>query len=125
MREIKFRVWNKKAKQMEYITPFDNGADWGDEICIPNDDKNSIVMQFTGLKDFNGKEIYDSDIVNIKHPDDKGGDFENTNGMVFWDEREGGWYHGNSEGRPPKRMWEYAEVVGNIWENTELLNKKI
>ena len=75
----------------------------------------------TGLHDRAGKEIWEGDIVRIQHPEDKGGDFGDTVGHVFWWGEEGAFYHGNSSGRPPKRMWEYCEVLGNVYENGDLL----
>lgn len=47
--------------------------------------------------------------------------FGNTLGRVFWDEKEATYFHGNQAGRPPKRMWEYCEVIGNIYEHGDLL----
>lgn len=79
--------------------------------------KSIELLQFTGLKDLNGTEIYEGDIVKGQHPVD----FEKRPfiGRVFyWD---GAWYHGFHNDRPPKRMWEYVEVIGNIYENPELL----
>ncbi len=58
MREIKFRAWNDKLKK------FANDWKWQDEdgVLTPYSD-DCILMQFTGLKDKNGKEIYSDDYL--------------------------------------------------------------
>lgn len=129
MREIKFRAWDKEKKIMcggfghcrafnsQEIVEGINGI--GKIMLKPN----IILMQYTGLEDIKGNEIWESDIVNIKHPQDLCGDFKNTNGRVFWYEDHGCWVHGNMSGRPPKRMWEYCEVIGNIYEHSHLLDE--
>jgi hypothetical protein len=59
MREIKFRAWDKITEKMDY-----ENWPW---IYVNGDSERSdtIVMQFTGLKDNKGKEIYEGDIVKL------------------------------------------------------------
>ena len=69
MREIKFRAWDKKNRIM--YTPsyeFDRQGELCTDIrfcneCESNNDNDLEVMQFTGLKDKNNKEIYEGDII--------------------------------------------------------------
>jgi len=56
MREIKFRAWDKDLHKM-----------YNKWTVIPDDDRSHILMQYTGLKDKNGKEIYEGDIVKHKN----------------------------------------------------------
>lgn len=129
-RESKYKFWDKHnkvwvgpytLKQLADEDAFSSDREWK-AICSKWECYESV--EYTGLKDCKGQEIYESDIVRINHPHDMTGDFTNAIGEVFWWNEEGGWYHGNGNGRPPKRMRKYAEVIGNIYENSELLQKQ-
>jgi uncharacterized phage protein (TIGR01671 family) len=125
MRTIKFRAWSKPEQKMYACFGFMNGQ----ALIIKDDghvgakDEDFELMQFTGLTDKAGKETYEGDIVLITHPQDLTGDFTNAIGEVFWWDEEGAWYHGNNHGRPPKRMWKYVEIIGNVYEHPELLEE--
>lgn len=73
MREIKFRAWHPKTKEMRdvetidwdetgYLTEVTAGYTWGEKFR-PADFQQLVLMQFTGLKDKNGKEIFEGDVV--------------------------------------------------------------
>ena len=61
MREIKFRAWDKSAGQM--LNNVHNTYDWELMPVDKSEDESFHLMQFTGLRDKNGVEIYESDVV--------------------------------------------------------------
>lgn len=139
MREIKFRVWDKKTKKMRQLVNIVFNAGFGVEsndntikliwvkgkdiiedkdIQIQRED-NFELMQYTGLHDKNGKEIYEGDIVKIKH---KG---ETDIGKIIYEYNEFTVDVMNMNkpyGRIKLEMLEkFIEAIGNIYENSDLL----
>jgi len=122
MREIKFRVWDRLYKKMKYDD--DIGYEPGDlQVAFLSSffsDPNFEWMQFTGLKDKNGKEIYEADVV--RH-------FDEISGSVQWSGYGMGknrWIPAYTDGkrvlvRDADNVCEYVEIIGNIYENPELL----
>jgi len=117
MKDIKFREWD--GERMDY------------EPCIGLGGTSSIntwfkcgntVMQYTGLKDKAGKEIYEGD--RVKRPSSNGtpeqmayGSIKENKGCYYIDFGGGYWTHG-------LLLYHFAqcEIIGNIYESPELLN---
>ena len=149
MRERKFRAWDKYEKRMLYRNIFDrnwyatpanneNGCNCVRGIT-PEDKSNIELMQYTDLKDKNGVEIYEGDIVRIgtyfNFEEDESGWVDESIHEVVW---------GMEQGYPAfdLKPWVdcdtnalqlYAsicnesaaiEVIGNIYEHPHLLEDK-
>lgn len=144
MREIKFRVWDKLTKRMHIC-----GEDVHDTISFEietnkayyynlqngcgslREDSDYVLMQYAGLKDKNGKEIYEGDIVLYQDWEQcyegGGNDSFINKGIVEYNESnccfnvteratidiEDVLYEGNED----------LEVIGNIYDNPELLEE--
>lgn len=121
MRELKFRVWDKRYKK--YVEPYAICLD-GRAIVVNKpcndletlDSERVIIEQYTGLKDKNGKEIYDWDIVSEHHGDIIGKIVQNHSGeyRIAWLGICGG----------DSSLYEHrslCEVIGNIHETPGLL----
>ncbi len=132
-REIKFEAWHKKnkrfIKQMELpdILIHIDGKIYMSESASVYDDLEQtdefILRQYTGLKDKEGKEIYEGDVVNVKRYGNK----KWETGKVIWDN----YFHSIKckYSNTPKSgtygiRWEEvidSEIIGNIYENPELI----
>lgn len=117
MREILFRAWDKKISDFIFFGLIDTSicsnytlTEW---INLP---KN----QYTGLKDKNGKMIFENDIVKYTKPQSFGG--EVFMGAVFYDDCSASFY---LKGNCDVFCFDYdviCEVIGNIYTTPELLN---
>jgi len=126
MREIKFRAWD--SEKIIYGVDISNN---GTVIQSGYEYPSWVIMQFTGLTDKNGKEVYSDDLMK----DDEGRIFRiyHVNGgfviKAYY------WFRGTKDlsisdelifeslTNPQNKSWVcQCQVVGNIYENPELLN---
>ena len=127
MREIKFRAWYKEGKEM-FLPPnimlFEglyNGIDWGEGINSMVGPAKYILMQFTGLKDENGKEIYEGDILRLLETvpsDDPAYPYYCDTMEVCYCEPH--CRFGLTDGGAILDIPSNVEVIGNIYENPDL-----
>lgn len=137
-REIKFRAWDKVLKYM-IQTGYDNWISFGGECYTGSDRKYNtpnieitkvkdlILMQYTGLKDGSGKEIYEGDIVefhanycSIEYCGYKAGVI--TWDYVQWKIVTSGYNYSIAE--ETDEFYYKCKIKGNIYENPELINSK-
>ena len=123
-REIKFRIWDVENKEMLKVQELDfEPTFYGGRVAIrPEqysdyfDTEDMILMQYTGLHDKNGKEIYEGDIVKIKYRD------EDIGKVIY--EHNGFSIDVTNMNKNYGRVSfvnNFMEVIGNIYDNPELL----
>ncbi len=118
MREIKFRVWSVQCQQMKYHFLYHGPAPT--DLChvaFPGYE----FMQFTGLLDRNGKEIYEGDICSLSSRID-------IRVVVCWNAETAAFAARKiiDDGEISDHLFgaEMGEVIGNIYENPELIKEK-
>jgi len=141
MREIKFRAWDKENKKMlvsedeeNYLSIYLDGTfdSLGNMLDISDSRRRQRseeleLMQFTGLKDKNGKEIYEGDIVDVK--------YRGIGSIIFMDKAMINPEYGFCKVLPAflikqdnkSSAFLYKDrdlkVIGNIYENPELMER--
>jgi uncharacterized phage protein (TIGR01671 family) len=151
MRKIKFKIWDPGNKTMlphdQKLLLLDTSGNiymtssrQGDCELDLNLCKEGIFipLEYTGLKDKNDKEIYEGDIINFHRymfSDGFNKPIEITRkdfvSAVEFDEEEAKYTFKNQfcheyideEGEPDKSLWGSVRVIGNIYENPELIEK--
>jgi len=123
MREIKFRAWHKADEKMYEVYGFAQNK-WflkGKQFPMPNG--AVVIMQYTGLRDKNGKEIYEGDLLTdygeapplyVEYSEKHGAycfvDKFDSSGTVYY--------------TPLMIYYEQMEVIGNIFEHPHLIGGK-
>ena len=136
-REIKFKAWDEQNKIMHFDFQFIKSGEAGNDWIIFKSDKQKLekgdvfnnpyfsqqlkIMQWTGLLDKNGKEIYEGDIVSVSLSLGY-----SNNRVVVWNKIGGSWCFsedGIQEGIDLDftDIGDDIEIIGNIHENKELL----
>lgn len=126
MREIKFRIWCKQTDEMHTVERmgFEEGELWyvedEDRETQPPyfmDRNDSVLMQYTGLKDKNGREIYEGDILKFEHLHNYANELQVvTRDEFMWGTDEYGFQE------MIERNYKF-EIIGNIYGNPELLEE--
>jgi uncharacterized phage protein (TIGR01671 family) len=141
-RIIKFRAWDKHSKYMYSPEEIESIGNHDDEyerlINLTNNGQfhhlgghyarpldTVELMQFTGFKDKNSKEIYEGDIIQDINKED-------VSYIVVWNPNDGMWsLVTNIKQKPSTIKWDNdlclwngdSEVIGNVFENPELIKK--
>ena len=125
----KFRLWNRITSQLHIVDGlyFDaREAEYVDDDNVLRfvGFKNIDLMQSTGLKDKNGKEIFEGDILAFKTDD------EVINVKIFWDEKHALFMFRSEKYNEEEPLAELVEAntypfesIGNVYENPELLEE--
>jgi uncharacterized phage protein (TIGR01671 family) len=119
MREIKFSYYDEGLKEMVYFDLKDLTGSELDYQIVCEMVESGKIRQYTGLKDKNGKEIYESDIVKAKSV------FGTKMKRVGYLDTHAGFFVGDMDvfqlNMESMSSLQAIEVIGNIYENPELL----
>ena len=112
-REIKFRIWDVKKRRWFGDTIFEEPPQLDSDFSLSLNDSLFLVNQYTGLKDKNGKEAYEGDII-VNRDGDK------RQILYSWAGFEMRLLNGERDSNNTTWYFDF-EVVGNIYEMAELV----
>lgn len=127
MRKLKFRAYNKRTRIWYSNTKIKSLGNLQKLISL----NHVHVMQFTGLKDNKGNEVYEGDIIQSLIEPMKGNSIIKVVGEVYFDEKLGGYMFGNKHSTDKESdtvefgvcmaLSDSVEIIGNIYNNPDLL----
>lgn len=118
----KFRAWNSETKEIEVFETYEEISELF--LALSADDGFYSIMQSTGLKDKNGKEIFEGDVVRQVRTQPTT-ENETITGVVTM--LEGAWSIVNDNKQLASFLWSETaenEIIGNIWEDGDLIDSK-
>jgi hypothetical protein len=133
-REIKFRVYFWKMYPVKSIIRNEDGSlivdvDGWNPIQVSGKWKMGYLMQFTGLKDKTGKEIYEGDILLfhqlVLFSKKEGEIYDDATALVVWSDGGGGFTLKLINRHLRTLDMTKGEIIGNAYENPELLRVKL
>lgn len=124
MKELKIKAWLKKEKKMVSIIGIDFNYEYikytGDDNLFNEDYKtaefkNIELLQFTGLKDNGGQELYEADVIKFNDG------IDDIYGLISYDDEDGTYRvsYENITEHLSEREGDF-EIIGNIFENPDL-----
>lgn len=129
-RDIKFRAWEKKQRRLFKVLKLELGARWivtdqGDNDWLKSVGDDVELMQYTGLKDMEGRDIYEGDVVQYYSNDPRGNLGKNRVRVIEWrmSTHHVGWNIGVGRNHNRGDVLKYTKVIGNRFEHPELLKE--
>lgn len=127
MRKLKFRAYNKRTRIWYSNTRIKALGNLQKLISL----NHVHVMQFTGLQDSKGDDIYEGDIIQSLVEPMKGDSIIKVVGEVYFDEKLGGYMFGNKHSTDKESdtvefgvcmaLSDSVEIIGNVYENPDLV----
>ncbi len=125
---IEFNAFDKNVSALAFNHHLDDTG-YGEVDNSQSEYYNALcfkLMQYTGLKDKNGTEIYEGDIVEFKYPYDKR---IKTKGIIVWNDNKACFGISMKETTEQYELYRitaenYLSVIGNVFEDKNLLNEE-